>query len=71
MSKWSQNQYIRYNVFEMERRKNISNPHYIPQCTLPLTKISYTNPPLMSMTTLISKITPSFLSQVIKGKSIK
>ena len=67
MSKWSQNQYIRYNVFEMERRKNTSNPHYIPQCTLPLTKISYTNPPLISMTTLISKITPSFFVTSDKG----
>ena len=52
----------RYNVSEIERKeKDTSNPHYIPQkYTLPLTKISYTNPPPMCMTTLISKTTPLF-----------
>ena len=40
-----------------EKKKNTSNPHYIPQCTLPLTKISYTNPPPTSMATLTSKTT--------------
>ena len=61
MSKWSQDQYTRCNVFEIERKeKNTSNPHYVPQYTLPLTKISYTNPPSTSMTTLISKTTPPF-----------
>ena len=34
MSKWSQDPYTRYNVFEIERKeKDTSNPHYIPQCT--------------------------------------
>ena len=61
MSKWSQDQYTRCNVSEIERKeKNTSNPHYIPQCTLPLTKISYTNPPPMCMPTLISKTTSPF-----------
>ena len=47
MSKRSQDQYRRCDVSEIEKKeKNTSNPHYIPQCTLPLTKISYTNPPL-------------------------
>ena len=61
MSKWSQDQYIRCNVSEIERKgKHTVNPHYISQCTLPLTKISYTNPPPTSMTTLIYKTTPPF-----------
>ena len=62
MSNQSQDQYTRYNVSEIERKeKDISNPHYIPKkYTLPLTKLSYTNPPPMCMTTLISKTTPLF-----------
>ena len=59
--KWSQDQYTRCNVSKIERKKNIhTSPHYIPQYTLPLTKISYTNPPPMSITTLISKTTSPF-----------
>ena len=62
MSKRSQDQqYTRYDVSQIERKeKNTSNPYYILQYTLPLTKISYTNPPPMSMTTLISKTTSRF-----------
>ena len=61
MSKRSQDQYTRCNVSEIERKeKDTSNPYYILQYTLPLTKISYTNPPPMSMTTLISKTTSHF-----------
>ena len=64
MSKWSQNQYTRCNVSEIERKekKMHTSPHYIPKkkWTLPLTKISSTNPPPISVTTLISKTTPSF-----------
>ena len=37
MSKWSQDQYTRCNVSEIERKeKDTYNPHYIPQYTLPL-----------------------------------
>ena len=36
MSKWSQDQYTRYNVSKIERKKKYKNPHYIPQYILPL-----------------------------------
>ena len=59
MSKWPQDQYTRCNVFEIERKEK--KKRYIQVLTTSLnihtSPISQTNPPSMSMTTLISKLT--------------
>ena len=61
--KWSQDQYARDNVYKIKRKEKIQksslHPSYIHS---PYHKISYTNPPLMSMTTLISKLLPLFVT---------
>ena len=61
--KWSQDQYTRDNVYKIKRKEKIQksslHPSYIHS---PYHKISYTNPPLMSMTTLISKLLPLFVT---------
>ena len=62
MSKWSQDQYTRCNVSEIKRKEK----RYIQVLTTSLNintpPISYTNPPPMSMTTLISKLIPLFVT---------
>ena len=55
------------NIHEVnvkERKENTQERHYIPQGinTPPIAKISYANPPLMYMTTLISKLLPLFVT---------
>ena len=48
MSKWSQDQqYTRYDVSQIERKekKYIKASLHPSMCILPLTKISYANPP--------------------------
>ena len=63
--KWSQDQYTRYNVSKREIKENIQESSLHLSITLPLTKISYisyTNPPPMSMTTLISKLFSLFVT---------
>ena len=70
MSKRSQDQYTRCNISEIEgkeKKRYIKSSLHLLKYTLPLTKISYTNPPSTSMTTLISKTSPPFLSRVTKG----
>ena len=63
--KWSQDQCTKDNVSKIERKKRYKNPHYIPHINTLL--ISYTNPPPMSMTTLILKLLPLFVMSD-KGK---
>ena len=62
MSKWSQDPCTRDNVSKIERKekKRYKNPHYIPHINTSF--ISYTNLPLMSMTTLILKLLPLFVT---------
>ena len=61
--KWSQDQYTRDNVSKIERKENIQKFSLHPSYThSPYHKISYTNPPPMSMTTLISKLLPLFVT---------
>ena len=45
---------------KQKEKKRYKNPRYIPQINTP--PISYTNPSLMSMTTLISKLLPLFVT---------
>ena len=55
--------YMRYNVSKIKGNKRYKNPHYIPHIhTPPITKISYTSPPPMSMTTLISTLLSLFVT---------
>ena len=62
MSKWSQDQYTRCDVSQIERKgkKNTSKPHYIPQCA----RSPYQKSPILTlpltMTTLITKTTSPF-----------
>ena len=46
-------------IYKRKRRKDTSNPYYIPHINTPPNKMSYTNSP-PSMTTLISKTTSPF-----------
>ena len=62
--KWSQDQCTRNNVSKIERKEKIQKILTTSLKNTPL--ISYTNLPLMSMTTLISKLLPLF-SRVTKG----
>ena len=45
-----------------KEKKRYKNPHYIPHKHSPYHKISYTNPPFMIMTTLISKLLSLFVT---------
>ena len=66
--KWSQDQCTRDNVSKIERKEKIQK---ILTTSLKNTPpISYTNLPPMSMTTLISKLLPLFVTSD-KGKYIK
>ena len=59
--KWSQG--TRDNVSRIEREEKIQKSSLHPSYThSPYHKISYTNPPPMSMTTLISKLLPHFVT---------
>ena len=61
--KWSQDQCIRDNVSKIERKEKIQKSLLHPSYThSPYHKISYTNPPPISMTTLISKLLPLFVT---------
>ena len=59
ITKWSQDQCTRDNV---SKKKRYKNPQYIPHIHSPYHKISYTNPPPMSMTIIISKLLPFFVT---------
>ena len=60
-TKWSQDQCTRDNVSKIERKEQIQKSSLHPSYThSPYHKIFYTNPPPMSMTTLISKLLPLF-----------
>ena len=65
MPKWSQDPCTRDNVSKVKkkRKRYIKSSLYPSKSTLPLTKISYTNPPPTSMTTFISKTTSHFCHQ--------
>ena len=53
----------RNNVSKIERKEKIQESSLHPSYThSPYHKNSYTNPPLMSMTTLISKLLPLFVT---------
>ena len=54
ITKWSQDQCTRDNVSKIKGKEKIQKSS--------LHKISYTNPPPMSMTTLISKLFPLFVT---------
>ena len=58
--KWSQDQCTRDNVFKIEKKKNTRILTISLNINTP--PISYTNPPPMSMTTLISKLFPLFVT---------
>ena len=58
--KWSQDQYTRDNVSKREREEKIQKSLLHPSLYTPF--ISYTKPPPMSMTTLISKLLPIFVT---------
>ena len=58
--KWSQDQCIRDNVSKIERKKK--DTKIITTSLIDIPPISYTNPPHMSMTTLISKLLPLFVT---------
>ena len=62
MPKWSQDPCTRDNVSKVKkkRKRYIKSSLYPLKSTLPLTKISYTNPPPTSMITFISKTTSHF-----------
>ena len=63
ITKWSQDQYTRNNVSKIERKVKIQKSSLHPSYTqFPYHKISYANPPLMSMTTLISKLLILFVT---------
>ena len=57
---WSQDQYTRDNVSKIERKEKIQESSLHPSIYTP--PISYTNPPPMSMTTLISKLLSIFVT---------
>ena len=59
--KWSQDQCTGDNVSKIERKKISKNLYYILHINTP--PISYTNPPLMSMTTLILKLLSLFVHE--------
>ena len=63
ITKWSQDQCTRDNVSKIERKEKIQKILTTSLIYTPfITKISYTNPPPMSMTTLISKLLSFFVT---------
>ena len=61
--KWSQEQCTRDNVSKIERKEKIQKSLlYTSYTHSHYHKISYTNPPPMSMITLISKLLPLFVT---------
>ena len=63
--KWSQDQCTRYNVSQRERKKKKKDTKILTTLSYkntPPKKISYTNPPPISMTTHISKLLPIFVT---------
>ena len=62
ITKWSQDQCTRDNVSKIERKKKIQKSSLHLSYTPPYHKNIYTNPPPMSMTTLISKLIPIFVT---------
>ena len=58
---WSQDQYTRDNVSKIERKEKIQKI-LTTSLNINTPPISYTNPPSMSMTTLISKLLPHFVT---------
>ena len=72
MSKWSQDQYTRCDVSQIERKekKYIKASLHPLMCTLPLSKITYTNF-LLNYDYFHNQNYFPFLSRVTKGKSVK
>ena len=62
--KWSLDQYTRDNVSKIEKKEKIqeSSLHPSKNMSTPPKKISYTNPPPMSISTLISKLLSLFVT---------
>ena len=58
--KWSPDQYTKNNVSKIERKEKIQESSLHPSIYTP--PISYSNPPPMSITTLISKLLSLFVT---------